>query len=44
MKLYEEIEKNFPRLEKLFTNEELYEFVNATFSDLNLYHFGLGTW
>jgi len=44
MKLYAEIEKSFPNLEKLFTSEELKEFINMPVSDLNLYHFGLGTW
>jgi len=44
MKLYTEIEKSFPNLEKLFTTEELAVFINTTVSDLSLYHFGLGTW
>ena len=44
MKLYEEIEKTFPSLEKLFTAESLEEFKNEKISDLCLYHFGLGTW
>lgn len=44
MKLYEEIEKSFPALEKLFTPEELLKFKNTTIGSLWLYHFGLGSW
>jgi hypothetical protein len=42
MKLYKEIGKLFPQLEKFFTDKELIEFINE--SDLDLYHFGFGTW
>ena len=42
--LYEEIKKNFPEIEKLFTQKELAEFKNSVKDDLCLYHFGLGTW
>jgi len=44
MKLYEEIEKSFPVIEKLFTAERLEEFKNTEISDLYLYYFGLGAW
>ena len=44
MELYEEIEKSFPIIEKLFTAESLEEFRHIRISDLYLYHFGLGVW
>ena len=40
----EETEKSFPNLEKLFTAEELAEFISTPISDLYLYHFSLGMW
>ena len=43
MKLYKEIENSFPLIEKLFSEEELLEFINTPVADLCLYHFGLGT-
>ena len=42
MKLYKEIEKTFPELEKLFTPEELAKFKNTPAGDIYLYHFGVG--
>ena len=44
MELIVEIEKSFPLLEKLFTYDTLFEFVQTPDSRLCLYHFGLGTW
>jgi len=44
MKLYEEIKKSFPAIEKLFTNEELAEFINSPVSDLHEHSFGVGLW
>ena len=44
MKIYEEIEKSFPAIEKQFTQDDLLEFKNAAIGDLNSYHFGLGLW
>jgi len=44
MKLYREIEKIFPAIEKQFNAKNLHEFKNTRISDLYLYHFGLGTW
>jgi len=44
MKLYKEIEKSFPIIEKLFSEKDLLEFKNSLIFDLCLYHFGLGTW
>ena len=44
MKLYEEIEKSFPMLEKLFEEKDLEIFKNEKISDLCFYHFGIGLW
>ena len=44
MKLCKEIEKSFSKIEKLFSKKELKEFTACDPGDLNLYHFGLGTW
>lgn len=44
MKLYKEIEKSFPKIEKLFYTEDLLEFKNASKEQLYFYHFGIGTW
>ena len=44
MKIYAEIEKSFPTLEKLFTPEGYEEFKTTKLADLYRYHFGLGTW
>lgn len=44
MELYEEIERSFPKIEKLFTEQELSSFKNTCKEELCLYHFGLGTW
>ncbi len=44
MKLFKEIEKNFPLMEKLFKNEDIKKFLRHEYSDLFLYHFGFGTW
>ena len=44
MKLYREIEKSFPVIQKLFSENNLAEFKNAPVGDLCLYHFGLGSW
>lgn len=44
MKLCGEIKKSFPKIEKLFSEKELKEFINCDPGDLSLYHFGLGTW
>ena len=43
MELLKEIEKSFPRIEKLFTNETLLEFLETEYGDLGKYNFGLGT-
>ena len=43
MKLYKEIEKSFPIIEKLFDAENIREFKDTKISDLCLYHLGLGT-
>ena len=42
--LISEIEKSFSRLEKLFSAEELSEFLRCPYEELALYHFGLGFW
>ena len=44
MKLYREIEKTFPIIEKYLTAESLDEFKNEKIADLCFYNFGLGTW
>ena len=44
MKLYEEIKKIFPDIEKILTAENLEEFKNTRIADLCLYHIGLGVW
>ena len=43
MKLYKEIEKNFPRMEKFVTEEVLCTFAYAQPDHLKAYHWGLGT-
>lgn len=43
MSLSKEIEKSFPKIEKLFTGGFLMEFSNAAPDDLEQYNFGLGT-
>lgn len=44
MILLNEIEKSFPRLEKLFDSNTIKEFISCERSDLCIYYFGLGTW
>ena len=44
MNLQEEIKKSFPRLEKLFCDEELAAFTNTPPDEIALYHFTLGAW
>gem|GEM_PF-995351 len=44
MKLFEEIKKHFPTLEKRFHPKDLVDFQNTTRADLILYHFTLGLW
>ena len=43
MKLYAEIEKNFPKVEKFLTEEVLFVFAYAQPDDLERYRWGLGT-
>ena len=43
MDLYEEIEKSFPKIEKLFTESSLREFAQTPYSLLGKYQAGLGT-
>jgi len=43
MKLNKDIEKSFPRIEKLLTKTMLLEFANTPKDDLEKYNFGLGT-
>ena len=42
MDLYKEIENSFPLIEKLLSQDELFEFKNVPVSELYLYHLGLG--
>ena len=44
MKLYREIENSFPMIEKLFSQETLLEFKNATIFELRLYNVRLSVW
>ena len=44
MKLFKEIEKAFPRLERQFEASLWAEFINTSYSDLDRYHWGPGTW
>ena len=44
MNLYQEIQKSFPTLEKLFSEKEMDKFKKGGFTNLPLYHFGLGIW
>lgn len=44
MELYEEIEKIFPVMKKIFTRPDLLNFKNTRVGDLYLYHFGMDTW
>ena len=44
MDLYSQIKKSLPKIEKLFNESALEEFMNCNSSNLSLYHFGLGTW
>ncbi len=44
MKLFREIEKSFPQLEMLFSEEAFEEFMKTGWNDLITYHFGFGTW
>ena len=44
MKLYREIENSFPMIEKLFSQETLLEFKNATIFELHLYNVRLSVW
>jgi len=41
--LYKEIKKNFPKIEKFFTEATLLEFLHTPIDDLEKYNFGLGT-
>ena len=43
MELYREIEKNFPRIEKFLTEEDLLIFAHAQPDALEEYNWGLGT-
>ena len=43
MDLYQEIEKTFPMLEKMFAEEKITEFRNTPKDDLGKYDFGMGT-
>lgn len=44
MKLFDEIQKNFPDMEKLFSKDNLRCFACSDYSQLSDYHFGFGTW
>ncbi len=43
MEIYKEIEKSFPKIEKLLTEERLLEFLQTPSVHLGKYNFGLGT-
>ena len=43
MELYREIEKNFPKIEKFFTKEDLLSFAHTHPNYLKEYQWGLGT-
>jgi len=43
MDLYQEIEKSFPKIEKLFTETSLSKFAQTPYGLLNKYQVGLGT-
>ena len=43
MELSKEIEKSFPKIRKLFTEEKLFEFSQTTVAGLEKYNWGLGT-
>ena len=43
MKLLKEIERIFPKVEKILTEERLAEFLRTPYADLDKYDFGLGT-
>jgi len=43
MELKKEIEKSFPKIEKLFIKEKILEFSRTLPDDLEKYNFGLGT-
>lgn len=44
MKLCREMKKSFSKIEKLFSPNELKEFIACAPGNLDRYHFGLGTW
>ena len=44
MKLYDEIEKIFPRMEKLLSEKDLTAFRNTSIPNLCAYHFDMGMW
>ena len=44
MRIYKEIEKSFPRLEKLFSEQQLSEFKDMRLSDLNSRNSDIGAW
>ena len=43
MDLLKAIQKSFPKIEKLFTQQQLIEFKNTKINDLTYYQSGLGT-
>ena len=43
LKFYKELEKSFSEIEKIFDEISMCNFINSNYSDLCLYHFGLGT-
>ena len=44
VKIYKEIEKSFPKLEKLFTDVQMAEFKSLRLSDLNNYRSDMSAW
>lgn len=44
MKIFRKIEESFPVLEDRLGKNELREFMSCKYEELDLYHFGLGTW
>lgn len=44
MDLISEIRKTYPFLKNYFTPKKLSEFLSKNYTDIYLYHFGLGTW
>lgn len=43
MKLYTDIKNDFPEIEKLFSENNLIDFIHTETQNLYLYHFGVAT-